>query len=215
LINFQPFQGEEHRPFYWTGGQPAALLIHGFPGTPAELRPLGQALHQAGWTVHGPLLPGFGPDLESLPRREASEWIEAIEQAVANLQSRHNPMILIGYSMGAALAVQAAASTATVAKPPNELAKEITVPALIVQGTQDEIVDPPGTRKLLQRRPGLIQYAELVGGHDLLDRDRPTWRQVEQIVLNFANSFTDESAQRANEIEISKDRQAPDSRSAE
>ena len=275
MIDFQPFQGEEHQPFQWTGGQPAAALIHGFPGTPAELRPLGRALHQAGWTVRGPLLPGFGADLESLPRRQASEWIETVNQTVVELQSRHDPVILIGYSMGAALAVQAAASLAAVAQPPSGLvllapfqrlgtrwhqmagffmkpflrhmrpfkkadfsdpkvreglsnffagidlddpatqqyvreltvpvslleqiqrvgqtaarqAQEITLPTLIVQGTQDEIVDPQGTRKLLQRLPGPIRYAELVGGHDLLDPDRPTWPQVERIVLNFANSL--------------------------
>ncbi len=55
------FQGEEHQPFHWVAGPPAALLVHGFPGTPAELRPLGQALYEAGWTVSAPLLPGFGP----------------------------------------------------------------------------------------------------------------------------------------------------------
>lgn len=295
MIDLQPFQGEEHGPFHWAGGQPAAALIHGFPGTPAELRPLGRALHQAGWTVHGPLLPGFGADLESLPRRQASEWIEAVKETVRELQSRHDPVLLIGYSMGAALAVQAA-----VAQPPGGLvllapfqqlgsrwhqligffmkpflrhmrpfrkadfsdpkvreglsnffagidlddpaiqqsvrelsvpvslieqiqrvgqtaarqAKEITVPALIVQGTQDEIVDSQGTRKLLQRLPGPIQYAELVGGHDLLNPDRPTWPQVEQIVLSFANSFI--AADRpSNEIEMSRDRQAPEARSAE
>jgi carboxylesterase len=300
LINFQPFQGEEHRSFHWTGGKPAAVLIHGFPGTPAELRPLGQALHQAGWTVSGPLLPGFGADLESLPRRQAWEWIEAVKQTVAELHSRHDPVILIGYSMGAALAVQAAASMAAVAKPPSglvllapfqrlgsrwqqfvgffmkpflrqmrpfkkadfsdpkvregltnffagidledpltqqyvreltvpvslleqiqrvgqtasRLAKEITVPALILQGIQDDVVDPQGTRKLLQRLPSPVQYAELVGGHDLLDPDRPTWPQVEQIVLNFANSFT-AAAWPSNERKTSNEQRDPNSRSAE
>jgi esterase/lipase len=35
------------------GGDHAALLIHGFPGTPAEMLPLGTVLREAGWTVHG------------------------------------------------------------------------------------------------------------------------------------------------------------------
>jgi alpha-beta hydrolase superfamily lysophospholipase len=61
------FQGPEHLPFLWPGGQPAALLVHGFPGTPAEMRPLGEALHQAGWTAQGILLPGFA--LRGLDRR--------------------------------------------------------------------------------------------------------------------------------------------------
>ena len=69
--HIKPFQGDEHQPFHWNGGQPAALLVHGFPGTPAEMRPLGTALHQAGWTVYGPLLPGFGPDIVTLFERDS------------------------------------------------------------------------------------------------------------------------------------------------
>lgn len=47
------FQEKEFEPFKWPGGEPAALLVHGFPGTPAELRSLGKSLHLSGWTVEG------------------------------------------------------------------------------------------------------------------------------------------------------------------
>jgi hypothetical protein len=30
------FQGPEHRPFFLDGGQPVAVLVHGFLGTPDE-----------------------------------------------------------------------------------------------------------------------------------------------------------------------------------
>ncbi|MDV7390199.1 hypothetical protein RZS08_02545, partial [Arthrospira platensis SPKY1] len=53
------FAGPEHVTYTLRGGQPAALLLHGFPGTAAETRSLGQALNDAGWTVQGLLLPGF------------------------------------------------------------------------------------------------------------------------------------------------------------
>ena len=49
----KPFDGSEHRSFVWTEGDHAALLIHGFPGTPAEMLPLRTVLRDAGWTVHG------------------------------------------------------------------------------------------------------------------------------------------------------------------
>jgi esterase/lipase len=42
-----------NRSFVWTEGDHAVLLIHGFPGTPAEMLPLGTVLREAGWTVHG------------------------------------------------------------------------------------------------------------------------------------------------------------------
>ena len=110
MKNLNLFQGPEHRPFFWNSGQPAALLVHGFPGTPAELRPLATSLHWAGWTVHGPLLPGFGPNIDTLFERDHSEWVSAVEQALADLQKKHSTVLLIGYSMGAALALQAAST---------------------------------------------------------------------------------------------------------
>jgi hypothetical protein len=109
LLPLQMFAGPEHQPFLWEGGQPAALLVHGFPGTPAEMRPLAAVLQQAGWTVQGLLLPGFGPQIATLGERRWEEWLAAINQALADLRRDHAPLLLIGYSMGAALAIGAAA----------------------------------------------------------------------------------------------------------
>jgi hypothetical protein len=69
LIVPKPFDGCEHRSFLWKGSDCAALLLHGFPGTPAEMRPLGTVLKNAGWTVQGLMLPGLGADIESLDQR--------------------------------------------------------------------------------------------------------------------------------------------------
>jgi len=110
------FQDEEHQPFFWEAGRPAVLLTHGFMGTPAEMRPLGQAFEQAGWTAQGLLLPGFGPQLDSLFDRNDQDWIDAVVTALADLQTKHHPVVLAGYSMGAAVALSAAAK-----KPPDGL----------------------------------------------------------------------------------------------
>jgi len=93
------FQGEHHADFFIECGQPAALLIHGFPGTPAEIRPLASILNSAGWTTRGLLLPGFGAQIDSLPQRQSHEWIEAAVEALRSLQATRHPVILIGYSM--------------------------------------------------------------------------------------------------------------------
>jgi carboxylesterase len=116
LESLQLFTGEEHQPFLWPGGRPAALLLHGFPGTPAEVRPLAEVLHQAGWTAQGLLLPGFGPDIPTLFERDYREWNDAAAAALADLQNRHRPVILAGFSMGAAVALNVAAE-----RPPDGL----------------------------------------------------------------------------------------------
>jgi carboxylesterase len=103
------FEGDEHRSFLWEAGKPAALLVHGFLGTPAEFRPLAGELLQAGWTVQGVLLPGFGAQIDALFERRYLEWIEAASAALITLKKEHDPVLLVGFSMGGAVALNVAA----------------------------------------------------------------------------------------------------------
>jgi carboxylesterase len=109
----EAFSGPEHRPFTLEGGTQAAVLLHGFLGTPAEMRGLGEALNEQGWTVHAPLLPGFGGDVETLTERRWQEWAAAVRRASDELKRQgHDPLLLVGYSMGGALALAEAAKIA-------------------------------------------------------------------------------------------------------
>lgn len=103
------FGGPEHRSLWYAGDRQAAVLVHGFPGTPYEVRPLADALHRAGWTVRAPLLPGFGAGLTTLESRSRREWVDAVRAEWRALREQHTPLLLVGYSMGAAVALQVAA----------------------------------------------------------------------------------------------------------
>ena len=106
-----PFGAAEHEPFLWAGSDSrAALLLHGFPGTPAEMRALGRLFQDEGWTVYSPLLPGFGPDIATLARRHHREWLDAAAKAYEELRVNHKTMLLVGNSMGGALAINVAQS---------------------------------------------------------------------------------------------------------
>jgi len=105
----QAFQGDEHKSFHVDGERGLALLVHGFPGTPAEMRPLGRALNRSGWTVRGMLLPGFGAEIERLPHTRYDEWLGAVCREVEAARHSGQPLLLAGYSMGGALAIAAAA----------------------------------------------------------------------------------------------------------
>ena len=104
------FSDPAHQPFLLAGGKAAALLVHGFPGTPAEMRPLAETLHEQGWTVQGILLPGFGSQLPDILDRGHGDWLEAVQRALATLKKQYAPVLLVGYSLGGALSLQAAAS---------------------------------------------------------------------------------------------------------
>lgn len=273
-LSLAAFQAPEHQPFVLPGkadGTSAALLIHGFPGTPAEMRPLAATLQQAGWTVEGLLLPGFGAQLESLSQRRHTEWILAARDAVITLRERHPHVLLVGYSMGAAVAVNVAAQfqqldglvliapfwqlgtrwqnalwplfkllvrqfrpfakadfndpqvqrdirnfmpAADFADPATQqalrafsvpvslleelrqvgraayqCAADITVPTLIVQGTQDEIVTPAQTQRLAQRLTASMQYIEVAANHHLIRLDNQGWPQLERQLVQFATQF--------------------------
>lgn len=103
------YRGPEHAPFLWQGGEKAALLVHGFFGTPYELRHVGNSLHEAGWTVQGLLLPGFGADYSHMSTVLCDEWLASVVDSLHSLQRDYAQIMLVGNSMGSALALQAAA----------------------------------------------------------------------------------------------------------
>ncbi len=89
--------------FFWAGGRTGILLFHGFTATTAEVRPLAQTLHQAGYTVAGPLLPGHGATPQDLNRCRWTDWVAAAEQAYQELASRRQLVFVGGESMGGLL----------------------------------------------------------------------------------------------------------------
>lgn len=93
----------EHQPFAFVGGQHAqvgVLCIHGFTGTPAEMRPLGEYLAKKGYTVRGILLPGHGAAAERLKGYKWQQWTGAAKAALEQLAQQCQQVFLVGESMG-------------------------------------------------------------------------------------------------------------------
>src|SRR5205807_834480 len=63
-----PAEPEALQPFRIRGGTRGCLLIHGFAGTPPEMRGLGEFLAARGYDVIGPLLAGHGLTPEAMTR---------------------------------------------------------------------------------------------------------------------------------------------------
>lgn len=103
------YTDSEHQPFQLGSGPVGALLIHGFPGTPAEMRPLGEQLAEAGWATYGPLLPGFGPQIATLSQKTRHDWLDTARSQWNKMKDAHETAVLIGFSMGGALALNLAA----------------------------------------------------------------------------------------------------------
>ncbi|GHU72455.1 esterase [Clostridia bacterium] len=98
------FKDAKCKPFFFKGGSVGVLLIHGFTGSPSHMRPLGEALRDAGYTVRGILLPGHADSLEAMERSNWSEWLEASEKAYKRLAEDCDQVVVGGLSMGGAIA---------------------------------------------------------------------------------------------------------------
>jgi len=76
------------------------LLVHGFTGSPAAMRPWAHYLNQLGYTVNVPLLPGHGTKPEDLNFIKWQEWPAKVESELHDLFQRCEKVFLIGFSMG-------------------------------------------------------------------------------------------------------------------
>jgi len=86
-------------------GGVGVVLVHGFTGTPYEVRYLGEQLWRAGMSAYAPLLPGHGTSVSELERTTWHDWIAAVETAVTVLKDRHRHVALVGQSLGGLLAL--------------------------------------------------------------------------------------------------------------
>ncbi|MCK8817981.1 alpha/beta fold hydrolase [Natroniella sulfidigena] len=99
------YLSEYAKPFYFEGNQTACLLIHGFTGSPAHMRLLGEALHQEGYTVKGILLPGHGTSMEDMEQTDWQDWLAAVEEEYQKLRAEYSKVYLLGLSMGGILSL--------------------------------------------------------------------------------------------------------------
>ena len=90
----------EGNTFVLEGNETGILLLHGFTATTAEVRLLGECLHQKGFTISAPLLPGHGTHPTDLNSVKWMDWFEAAEKAFLELRSKCKHVFIGGESMG-------------------------------------------------------------------------------------------------------------------
>lgn len=83
----------------------AALLIHGFIGSPSDFGRLPKLIHQAGYTVVVPLLPGHGTDPRHFSKTTPTELEDFVLNEYRKLKKQYKEVTLVGFSMGGALSV--------------------------------------------------------------------------------------------------------------
>jgi carboxylesterase len=76
------------------------VLVHGYTGSPASMRPWAEYLNQKGYSVRVPLLPGHGTKPEDLNEIKWEQWPAKVESEIAELQRTCTKIFVCGLSMG-------------------------------------------------------------------------------------------------------------------
>jgi len=94
---------EDRQAYTFHAGRTGVLVLHGFMGSPISSRPLAEHLHQQGFTMHCPLLPGHGERPEKFRDIPHQAWIAEAEEGLATIREWCDEVFIIGHSMGAVL----------------------------------------------------------------------------------------------------------------
>ncbi|WP_159438704.1 alpha/beta hydrolase [Alkalispirochaeta americana] len=91
------------------GASRAVLVLHGFTGYVGEIRFLAEHLHQAGFSVLAPRLPGHGTNSRDFRASGGNDWWRASVDAYLDVASRYDQVMVVGLSMGGVLSALLAA----------------------------------------------------------------------------------------------------------
>lgn len=117
------------------------VLTHGFTGNPRATTPLGNRLHELGFTVDVVRLPGHGSTVRDLARTRYADWRRAVEDAVDRTAADCDRVLLVGHSMGGTISIDIASSR------PADVAGVVAINPIVLDRT-----DP------LARLAGLLQH---------------------------------------------------------
>lgn len=101
----------------------ACLLIHGFSGSPPELRPLGQYLADHGIRVEGVRLAGHGTEPEALTTLTWLDWLQSAREGLERIRHgrKRENVVVVGFSMGGLLGLHLCAEY------PNQIGGIVTI----------------------------------------------------------------------------------------
>jgi carboxylesterase len=102
--------GVNIEPFLFKAGQVGCLLLHGFTGTPYEMRGLGEYLAECGITALGPRLAGHCTTPAEMNRTTWRDWAASAQAGLEELHGQCPTVFVSGLSLGGVLTLHLAAT---------------------------------------------------------------------------------------------------------
>jgi carboxylesterase len=193
MASIVPMDPEKTAPFQIGEGDRACLMLHGFTGSPWDVRPLGEVLARNGYFVSAIQLPGHGTTPEAMDGVGYRDWKAAAERALLQING-FRQVFIVGLSMGALLAVIAAA-----AHPDRVAGLALVAPAMRLRGLGPKLARWGAPLGLFRLRPYVSKAST--------DIDDPVQRQAAPLLSAFPSArlvdlwmLQDEAAQVAPQI---------------
>jgi carboxylesterase len=149
-----------------TGGRAVGvLLVHGFTGSPASMKPWAHALAEQGYAVEVPLLPGHGTRWQDLNTVAWTDWYAEGEAAFDRLRASCEAVVVAGLSMGGSVALRLAEERGS------QVSGVVLVNAF-VSSTRKELVALPVLKHVVPSLRGVVNDIKKPGqdehGYDRL-----------------------------------------------
>lgn len=84
------------------------IMVHGYPSTPYTYDWASHYIHQQGYDVFVPLLPGFGTDPKELLNTTFTQWYNYLESYYLEKRAHYNKVFVVGTSMGGSMTLKIA-----------------------------------------------------------------------------------------------------------
>jgi carboxylesterase len=144
-----------------TGGRPVGvLLVHGFTGSPASMRPWGEHLAAQGYGVEVPLLPGHGTRWQDLNRVTWHEWYAEASSALDRLLGRCDSVVVGGLSMGGSVVLR-------LAEERHDDVAGVVLVNPFVSSTRKELVALPVLQRAVPSLKGVVNDIKKPGQDEL------------------------------------------------
>ncbi len=151
----QPF-AREAKPELTGNRSIGVLLLHGFSGSPASMRPWANHLAGQGYAVEVPLLPGHGTRWQDLNQVRWTDWYAEAEAALDRLLDACDAVVVTALSMGGSVALRLAEER------PGDVAGLVLVNPF-VSSARKELLALPLLKRVLPSLKGVVNDVKKPG----------------------------------------------------
>lgn len=190
------------KPFFYQKGDRAVLLLHGFTGTPQDLKKLGIFLSEQGYSCYAPIYSGHGLGAEAILNASPQQWWQDAQDALAYLQAEgYFEVAIIGHSMGGIFTMMLAELWSAHNEIHNPQCNNLQIKGIVT------LCSPVQRRPADELNQRLFSYARQYKQLQQKDPDQINY-EIQHLAcdnlqsLNQVSNFSEQAGEQLNRIEM-------------